>query len=225
MCGIAGVRTSRADQNALRELVGGMTGRLAHRGPDSEGVWLDGLNGIALGHRRLAILDPSPAGRQPMTSRCGRYVITYNGEIYNYQELRRDLPAGVTASSSDTEVLLDCLSARGLDATLAGLNGMFAFGLWDRLTQSLVLVTDRLGEKPLYHASIGQDVVFASELKALEAHAAFVGEIDEVALSLYLKTGYVPAPRSIYRGVFKLEPGTIATYRRGGGGARVRPVG
>ena len=124
MCGIAGVRTSRADQNAIRELIGGMTRLLAHRGPDGEGVWLDGGNGIALGHRRLAILDPSPAGRQPMISRCGRYVITYNGEIYNYQELRRNLPAGVTSSSSDTEVLLDCLSAHGLDATLARLNGL-----------------------------------------------------------------------------------------------------
>src|SRR5688572_8244157 len=215
MCGIAGVRTSGAGQHALRELIGAMTRRLAHRGPDSEGVWLDGMNGIALGHRRLAIIDPSPAGRQPMVSRCGRYVITYNGEIYNYQELRRDLPAGVTSSSSDTEVLLDCLSARGLDATLARLNGMFAFGLWDRLTQSLVLVTDRLGEKPLYHATIGWDVVFASELKALGAHAAFAGELDEAALSMYLRKAYVPAPHSIYKGVFKLEPGTIATYRRG----------
>jgi len=215
MCGIAGVRTSRAGQNALRELIGGMTRRLAHRGPDSEGVWLDVMNGIALGHRRLAIIDPSPAGRQPMMSRCGRYVITYNGEIYNYQELRRELPAGVTSSSSDTEVLLDCLSARGIDATLARLNGMFAFGLWDRLTQSLVLVTDRLGEKPVYHATIGRDVLFASELKALEAHAAFDGEMDDVVLSLYLRTGYVAAPHSIYKGVFKLEPGTIVTYRRG----------
>ena len=222
MCGIAGVWTGRADQNALRELIGGMTRRLAHRGPDSDGVWLDAVNGIALGHRRLAIIDPSPAGRQPMTSRCGRYVITYNGEIYNYQELRRDLPAGVTSSSSDTEVLLDCLSARGLEATLAQLNGMFAFGLWDRLTQSLVLVTDRLGEKPLYHATIGRDVVFASELKALEAHAAFAGELDEAALSMYLRKAYVPAPHSIYKGVFKLEPGTIATYRRGSAAPDVR---
>jgi asparagine synthase (glutamine-hydrolysing) len=215
MCGIAGVWTGRADQNALRELIGGMTRRLAHRGPDSEGVWLDVANGIALGHRRLAIIDPSPAGRQPMASRCGRYVISYNGEVYNYQELRRDLPAGVTASASDTEVLLDCLSARGIEGTIALLNGMFAFGVWDRLTQSLVLVTDRLGEKPLYHATLGRDVVFASELKAMEAHAAFDGEMDEVALSLYLRTGYVAAPHSIYKGVFKLEPGTMATYRRG----------
>jgi asparagine synthase (glutamine-hydrolysing) len=222
MCGIAGVRTGRAGQNALRELIGDMTRRLAHRGPDSEGVWLDVMNGIALGHRRLAIIDPSPAGRQPMMSRCGRYVITYNGEIYNYQELRRELPAGVASSSSDTEVLLDCLSARGIDATLARLNGMFAFGLWDRLTQSLVLVTDRLGEKPMYHATIGRDVVFASELKALEAHAAFDGEMDDVALSLYLRTGYVAAPHSIYKGVFRLEPGTIATYRRGSAAPDVR---
>jgi asparagine synthase (glutamine-hydrolysing) len=221
MCGIAGVWTGRPDQNALRELIGGMTRRLAHRGPDSAGVWLDVTNGIALGHRRLAIIDPSPAGRQPMTSRCGRYVITYNGEIYNYQELRRDLP-GVTSSSSDTEVLLDCLSARGIEATLAQLNGMFAFGLWDRLTQSLVLVTDRLGEKPLYHAAIGRDVVFASELKALGAHAAFAGELDETALSMYLSKAYVPAPHSIYKGVFKLEPGTIATYRRGSAAPDVR---
>ena len=158
-----------------------------------------------------------------MVSRCGRYVITYNGEIYNYQELRRDLPGGaISSSSSDTEVLLECLSTRGIDATLAQLNGMFAFGVWDRLTHSLVLVTDRLGEKPLYYATIGRDFVFASELKAFDAHSAFAPELDEVAVSLYLKTGYVPAPRSIYKGVFKLEPGTIATYRRDSAAPHVR---
>lgn len=215
MCGIAGVRAHRGDPTRLRDLIGGMTRSLAHRGPDSDGVWLDATNGIALGHRRLAIIDPSPAGRQPMVSRCGRYVITYNGEIYNYQELRRDLPYALACSSSDTEVLLGCLSAYGVDAALPRLNGMFAFGLWDRLTHTLFLVTDRLGEKPLYYATVGSDVVFASELKAFGAHDAFVADLDEVALGLYLNKGYVPAPRSIHKNVFKLEPGSIATYRRG----------
>jgi asparagine synthase (glutamine-hydrolysing) len=215
MCGIAGIRTISGDRARLQDLIGGMTRRLAHRGPDGEEVWLDGPNGIALGHTRLAIIDLSAAGRQPRTSRCGRYVITYNGELYNYQELRHDLPAGQVSSSSDTEVLLECISVWGLDAALQRFNGMFAFGLWDRLTQTLSLVTDRIGEKPLYYATIGSDVVFASELKALEVHDAFVGELDEVALGLYLRKAFVPAPRSIYRNVFKLEPGSVAAYRRG----------
>lgn len=214
MCGIAGVRTLSSDRARLQDLIGRMTRRLAHRGPDGEGIWLDGPNGIALGHRRLAIIDLSAAGRQPMMSRCGRYVVTYNGELYNYQELRRDLPVGQVSSSSDTEVLLECISAWGIDAALRRFNGMFAFGLWDRLTHTLSLVTDRIGEKPLYYATIGSDVVFASELKAIETHEAFAGELDEAALGLYLKKGFVPAPRSIYKKVFKLEPGSIASYHR-----------
>ena len=214
MCGIAGVRTVSSDRARLQDLVGGMTQRLAHRGPDGEGIWLDEPNGIALGHTRLAIIDLSAAGRQPMMSRCGRYVVTYNGELYNYQELRRDLPAGQVSSSSDTEVLLECISVWGIDAALRRFNGMFAFGLWDRLTHTLSLVTDRIGEKPLYYATIGSDVMFASELKAIEIHEAFAGKLDEGALGLYLKKGFVPAPRSIYKNVFKLEPGSIASYHR-----------
>jgi asparagine synthase (glutamine-hydrolysing) len=214
MCGIVGVRSESGDGLRLQGLIGGMTRRLAHRGPDSDGVWLDQPNGIALGHTRLAIIDLSAAGRQPMTSRSGRYVITYNGELYNYRELRRDLPAGHISSSSDTEVLLECISAWGIHAALKRFNGMFAFGLWDRLTQTLSLATDRMGEKPLYYATIGPDIVFASELKALEVHDAFAGELDESALGLYLQKGFVPAPRSIYKNVFKLEPGSIAAFRR-----------
>lgn len=212
MCGIAGVRAGGTSRIALEELVGRMTERLVHRGPDSGGVWLDATAGVALGHRRLAIIDRSPAGHQPMISHCGRYVITYNGELYNYKELRSALDIAPAAATSDTSVLLACISAWGLEAALARANGMFAFALWDRRTRTLSLVSDRLGEKPLYYATLGGDVVFASELKALYEHPAFTGHIDEEARALYLRRGYVPAPRTIYRGVWKLQPGRIATY-------------
>ena len=215
MCGIAGVWSDRRSPFELRGIVDGMTGRLAHRGPDSDGAWVDPMSGVALGHRRLAIIDLSPAGRQPMASRCGRYVITYNGEIYNYRELHQEVSSDRPLSVSDTVVLLDCLSAWGLEGTLARVNGMFAFAVWDRADRSLHLATDRLGEKPLYHGVIGRDVVFGSELKALACHPEFRSRVNEEALASFLRTGFVPAPHSIQAGVFKLPPASVITYRQG----------
>jgi asparagine synthase (glutamine-hydrolysing) len=215
MCGIAGIRSSSVDTDYPRVTAAAMTRRLAHRGPDASGIWVDIWHGVALGHRRLAVIDPTPAGQQPMVSSSGRFVITYNGEIYNYKELAQELPTGSILSSSDTAVLLACLDEWGLDQTLERVNGMFAFGLWDRWTGTLFLVTDRLGEKPLYFASVGSDVIFASELKALTVHDMFDGVIDAVALDQYLKKGFVPAPRSIFRQISKLEPGSVAVIRRG----------
>jgi asparagine synthase (glutamine-hydrolysing) len=222
MCGIAGIWTESDDRTGLRERIAAMTDRLVHRGPDMGGAWIDPLGGVALGHRRLAIIDLSPAGQQPMTSRCGRYVITYNGEIYNYRELRRELRDPDDRSTSDTQVLLNAIARWGLDGALDRLNGMYAFGLWDRQTRTLSLVTDRMGEKPLYYSAQGRDVVFASELKALRAHGGVASAIDDVAFAQYLTTGYVPAPRSIYRDVLKLEPGSVATFRNGASRGDVR---
>src|SRR5262245_16494261 len=163
MSGIAGIRSASVDTDYPRLTAAGMTRRLAHRGPDDSGVWADVWHGVALGHRRLAVIDPSPSGHQPMVSPSGRYAITYNGEIYNYKELARDLSPS-TPSTSDTAVLLACFDEWGIDETLSRLNGMFALGLWDRWTGTLYLATDRLGEKPLYYAFLGSDFVFASEL-------------------------------------------------------------
>lgn len=214
MCGIAGILSaSRIEARDVRRL----TDPIAHRGPDDQGVWLDAEAGIGLGHRRLAILDLSPAGHQPMASADGRFVITYNAEIYNHADLRQELeaagaaPPGGWRGHSDTETLLECLSAWGLAATLPKIVGMFAFALWDRRERTLSLVRDRFGEKPLYYGWAGPDFVFASELKAIRAHPRFVGEIDRRALRLFAARTYIPAPFSIYKRLFKLEPGCVLT--------------
>src|SRR6266850_5928142 len=157
MCGIAGIRSASVDTDYPRLTAAAMTRRLVHRGPDDSGVWADVWHGVALGHRRLAVIDPTPAGRQPMLSPSGRFAITYNGEIYNYKELAGELPSGAVSSSSDTAVLLAAFDEWGVDETLNRVNGMFAFGLWDRWTGTLFLGTDRLGEKPLYYAFLGSD--------------------------------------------------------------------
>jgi asparagine synthase (glutamine-hydrolysing) len=215
MCGIAGIiSASRLDERDVRRLID----PIAHRGPDDEGVWVDVEAGVGLGHRRLAIIDVSPAGHQPMTSADGRYVITYNAEIYNHSELRAELekqqgavPPGGWRGHSDTETLLECVSAWGLDETLPKIAGMFAFALWDRQERQLHLVRDRFGEKPLYYGWVGKDFLFASELKAIRAHPRFDGEIDRRALRLFAARTYIPAPFSIYKRLFKLEPGCILT--------------
>ena len=188
-----------------------MAACVAHRGPDDSGVWVDETAGIALGHQRLAIIDTSPAGHQPMSSRSGRWVITYNGEIYNFGELRAGLEgAGVTfRGSSDTEVLVEAIDAWGLDHTLELVNGMFAFALWDRQSRRLHLARDRIGEKPLYYGRAGGGFVFGSELKALRAYPGFSSGIDRRAAALFLRYGYVPAPYTIYRGIYKLQPGCV----------------
>ncbi|NUR33311.1 MAG: asparagine synthase (glutamine-hydrolyzing) [Gemmatimonadaceae bacterium] len=218
MCGIAGLWAPTIAPDDAARIVAGMTCAIAHRGPDADGIWTDAERGIALGHRRLSVLDLSAEGAQPMTSRDGRYVVVFNGEIYNFAAIRDRLAAlGETfRGHSDTEVMLAALSRWGLDATVRELAGMFAIALWDRERATLHLVRDRLGEKPLYYGVMGGVLLFGSELKALRSHPAFRGTIDRLALTLYLRYNYVPAPRSIYEGIHKVEPGTICTIARGG---------
>jgi asparagine synthase (glutamine-hydrolysing) len=194
-----------------------MAQAIAHRGPDDTGCWIDTEAGVGLAHRRLAIVDLSPNGHQPMVSADGRFVISFNGEIYNHRDLKLALEAdGEVPDSgwkgrSDTEVLLQAIAAWGLERALAASVGMFAFALWDRAEQQLRLVRDRFGEKPLYYGWAGKDFLFASELKALRAHPEFTAEIDRRALRLFAARTCVPGPWSIYRGVFKLPPACILT--------------
>jgi asparagine synthase (glutamine-hydrolysing) len=190
-----------------------MAHSLQHRGPDDFGAWVDAASGIALGHRRLSILDLSPLGHQPMLSASGRYALSFNGEIYNFRALRGKLEAlGHTfRGHSDTEVMLACFSRWGVHQAVKLFTGMFAFALWDREARLLHLARDRFGEKPLYYGWMGRTLLFASELKALRAHPDFKGDIDRDALSLYFRYGYIPAPYSIYRGISKILPGTVLT--------------
>ncbi len=214
MCGIAGFLEQRGRPPAAREAIAhAMTTALAHRGPDDAGLWTDHEAGIALGHRRLAIIDVSPLGHQPMTTADGRYVVTYNGEIYNYDVLAARLrQAGVIfRGRSDTEVLIEAFARWGVRETLAACEGMFAIALWDRETRTLTLARDRLGIKPLYWSKSGSLFLFASELKALHQHSDWRPEIDAAAIASFLRFGYVPAPHSIYRDTFKLEPGALLT--------------
>lgn len=189
-----------------------MIQQLVHRGPDQEGVWIDAAAGIGLGHRRLSILDLSDSGRQPMVSGSGRYVIVFNGEVYNFAELRQQLAShgAEFRGGSDTEVLLMAIDAWGVDAALEAATGMFAFALWDRQERHLILARDRLGEKPLYYGWRDGAFWFASELKAIVA-AAGTPPVDRDVLLNYLRYGYVPAPWSIYAGLYKLPPGCRLT--------------
>lgn len=209
MCGIAGYLTRRPEARAELLLhATAMSSAIAHRGPDASGVWCDELRGVALAHRRLAVVDLSPMGQQPMESVCGRYVIVYNGEIYNHGELRKAVQGISWRGHSDTETLLACFTRWGLQASLERIVGMFAMAIWDREVQRLFLVRDRMGEKPLYYGWLPSgDFVFGSELKALRAHPRWRAEIDRDALALYMRHNAVPAPYSIYRGIFKLSPG------------------
>lgn len=216
MCGIAGYWAGKGQAAAVLEShIGRMCAALVSRGPDYAGRWIDGEVGVALGHRRLAIIDLSAAGHQPMLSADGRYVIVFNGEIYNHLALRRALGECNWRGHSDTETLLAAIAAWGLEATLPKLAGMFAFALWDRVERTLVLARDRIGEKPLYYGRHGGSLMFASELKAFCALPSWnVGvtgseRIDKEALALFLRYGYVPAPRTIYQGIGKLPPGTF----------------
>ncbi|WP_144186542.1 asparagine synthase (glutamine-hydrolyzing) [Elioraea rosea] len=214
MCGIAGLLLpGGAPHGELTRRVTAMTRALAHRGPDGEKIWADAEAGIAFGHRRLAIIDLSERGAQPMPSACGRYVITYNGEIYNHAELRRGLEArGETfRGGSDTEVLLALIARDGLAAALDAANGMFALALWDRGRRSLSLARDRFGQKPLAYGWNGQAFLFSSELGALEADDGFAGHPDRDAIATMVVTGTVPAPLCAYAGIRKLPPGTLLT--------------
>lgn len=206
MCGITGFWGGRAEP-AIAER---MARRIETRGPDDAGSWSDDEVGLGLAHRRLSILDLSPAGHQPMRSPCGRYVLVYNGEIYNHRELRGDLEREGGAfdwcGHSDTETLLAALRHWGMQGALDRLNGMFAFALWDASERTLFLARDRMGEKPLYYGRSGDTFLFGSELKALTAHPDWRGEVDRDALALYMRHNSVPAPWSIYRGIGKLPP-------------------
>lgn len=220
MCGIAGIFDPRAASagEALAHTVVHMTAALGHRGPDDAGQWIDASAGIALGHRRLAVLDLSQAAHQPMISARGRYVLSYNGELYNFTQLRGELERRGTsfAGSGDTEVLLGGIETWGLREMLGRCNGMFAFALWDRRERTLTLVRDRLGEKPLYYGHAGDHVVFASELGAIRRHPLLHERVDRAALAAHLRYGYVPAPRSILEGISKLGAGELLTIHAGG---------
>ncbi|MEQ1579254.1 MAG: asparagine synthase (glutamine-hydrolyzing) [Steroidobacteraceae bacterium] len=239
MCGIAGFLASPGSISAeAQDVLVRMANALVHRGPDAAGKWVDNSAGVALGHRRLAIIDLSSAGAQPMVSASGRYVIVFNGEIYNHLELREALEStsfpqilersgsGISwRGSSDTETLLAGIEAWGLAGTLARCSGMFAFALWDREERLLTLGRDRLGEKPLYYGWLGHGhgatFVFGSELGALKAHPAFRAEIDRAALCLFMRHGCVPVPYSIYRGVSKLPAGSLLQVSSSNGDSKL----
>lgn len=221
MCGITGYLAEPAGSIVAegRPLLARMTDALQHRGPDDEGHWVDAESGIALGHRRLAIVDLSPAGHQPMSSTSGKYQIVFNGEIYNHMTLRQQLADQgylyAWRGHSDTETLLAAIEVWGLEETLKRCVGMFAIALWDREHQHLTIARDRLGEKPLYYGwqGVGRNAcfLFGSELKSLRVHPAFEGRIRRDALTLYLRHNYIPAPFSIYEGIHKLPPGSMLT--------------
>jgi asparagine synthase (glutamine-hydrolysing) len=219
MCGIAGFLDERPRPPAAAgAIVSAMSAALAHRGPDDSGLWTDVEAGVALGHRRLSIIDLSPTGHQPMSTADGRYHVTYNGEIYNYAEIAERLrQAGVALRGrSDTEVLIEGFARWGIAETLAQCEGMFALALWDRQRRRLTLARDRLGIKPLYWSRQGGLFIFASELKALHCHPDWRPAIDRDAIAAYLRFGYVPAPASIYGDTHKLAPGAMLTIGRGG---------
>ena len=213
MCGIAGYlkRHGGCDPSQSEATLRRMTDRLRHRGPDGDGLWLDDQAGVGFGHRRLAIIDLSPAGRQPMISHNGRYVITFNGEIYNYPELRQELTAvGVSfRGGSDTEVLLEAIAQWGVTETARRANGIFAFAVWDRETRTLALGRDHLGVKPLYWALFDDAFLFGSELKALREHPGWRPALDLDATAAFFRHNYVPGPRTIYQNVYQLPPGAV----------------
>lgn len=212
MCGLAGIfQPGGGNTGDFRHAIKSMTDAIAYRGPDADGFWCDAAAGIAFGHRRLAIIDLSPGGAQPMQSASGRYTIVFNGEIYNYRDLRGRLQqaGAVFRSQSDTEVLLSGIEHWGLEATLREANGMFALALWDAREQSLALARDRFGQKPLLYGWQDGAFLFASELTALAAYPGFHADIEPAAVSLLLRYGNIPAPWTIHRGWRKLPPGEV----------------
>ncbi|HVV60650.1 MAG TPA: asparagine synthase (glutamine-hydrolyzing), partial [Pseudolabrys sp.] len=208
MCGIAGLidRTLTGDRAGLERRAEAMADAIAYRGPDGAGVWADAEQGVALAHRRLAIVDVTPTGAQPMQSADERWVISYNGETYNAAAIAEALKGVSFRGTSDTEIMLESMARRGLERTLGEMNGMFAIALWDRATRTLHLFRDRLGIKPLFFAASKTGVWFASELKALAAGGAGL-EVDPQSVGSFLRYGYVPAPHSIFRDVQKVMPG------------------
>jgi asparagine synthase (glutamine-hydrolysing) len=227
MCGIAGLlRPGGGDESTLAGTVARMSDTLAHRGPDASGIWATastktwtkGSAGVAFGHRRLAILDLSDAGAQPMRSVCGRLTVIFNGEIYNHLELRRELEASDAAPNwsghSDTETLIYAIRHWGVTGALQRFIGMFAFAVWDEADQTLTLCRDRFGEKPLFYGFVGSDLAFGSELKALAAHPDWAPTLDRAALTAFMRYSYVPAPGTIWCGVRKLPPASLVTFGR-----------
>jgi asparagine synthase (glutamine-hydrolysing) len=217
MCGFVGYWSK---SKANTQIATYMAQRIRNRGPDDAGIYLDNTSELVMAHRRLAIIDLSSAGHQPMFSSCGRFVLVYNGEIYNHMALRRELDYENAAikwkGHSDTESLLAGISTWGLEKTLEKLNGMFAFALWDQLEKELFLVRDRMGEKPVYYGINGASFFFGSELKAFTAHPDWNGSINRDALALYLRHNYIPSPWSIYNGIYKLSPAHYIAIRQRG---------
>lgn len=222
MCGIAGFWFDVPAANAM-ETLRAMTERLWHRGPDAGDAWFDRDSGVGLGHRRLAIVELSPAGAQPMRSASGRYTIVFNGEIYNFERLRLELgkEAGAYRGHSDTEVMLAAFESWGVSAAVQKFVGMFAFALWDHQEQKLILGRDRLGKKPLYYGLVGRSLLFASELKAFKPFPGWRPEIDRGSIADLLRYSYIPGPRSIYAGIHKLPPGALLEVRRSTDGIQV----
>lgn len=228
MCGISGFLECNTLnlEDGLQNNINKMNAALVHRGPDNDGCWYDLGAGIVFGHRRLSIIDVSSGGKQPMISVGGCYVITFNGEIYNYKELRLELETAGWSfrGDSDTEVMLAGFEKWGLDNAIKRFIGMFAFALWDRQERRLYLARDRIGEKPLYYGWKGNTFIFASELKAICAYPGFAADIDRDSLALFMRHGYIPAPYTIYKGIKKLVPGTILTITPDSPGYSPDPV-
>lgn len=219
MCGFAGTLEAVVGVADSGDVVLKMNQAISYRGPDDFGIWTDPVSGVALGHRRLAIVDLSAAGHQPMLSRSERYVLVFNGEIYNHLSLRRELAALGGAEdwkgTSDTETLLAGFEVWGIAETVEKAIGMFAFAVWDRQARVLTLGRDRLGEKPLYYGWQGQSFLFGSELKALQQHPSFEAQVDRGALALFMRHNAIPSGACIYRGIRKLQPGCLASVSLG----------
>src|SRR5690554_7498988 len=199
MCGFSGFLWNQQNIKTSESILKEMGAALYSRGPDAEGIWVDSLRAVGFVHRRLAIVDLTEAGNQPMHSSCGRYTIAYNGEVYNFKDLRERLSkdfGAVFYGDSDTEVLLSAISCLGVEKTLKEIAGMFAFSLWDRKDKKLYLARDRMGEKPLYYGNVGGALVFGSQLDALAKFPGWDGEVDRDALALYMRYEYIPAPHS-----------------------------
>jgi asparagine synthase (glutamine-hydrolysing) len=219
MCGINGFYSKSS--STFNNVIIKMNSAISHRGPDTNGSWMDKDSGIVLGHQRLSIIDLSTTGNQPMRSNSERFILTYNGEIYNHLEIRKELEkinSNVNwRGNSDTETLLEAIDFWGIDITLNKIDGMFAFVIWDKKNRCLILARDRIGEKPLYYGYQGEGdekvFLFGSELKALKVHPQFKGEINRDAIALQLRHNCIPAPYSIYRDIYKLLPGNYLKFK------------
>ena len=208
MCGYAGyINLSKNSSDDFNKIIKSMNDTIYHRGPDAEGFFKDTENQIFIGHRRLSIIDLSPSGIQPFHSQSGRYIIAFNGEIYNYLDLKNQIKGVEWKSTTDTEVLIESIEQFGIDKTLEKVDGMYSFALWDKKLKKLILCRDRAGEKPLYYGKINNNFLFGSELKAISKHPRFSKQINTEILDKYFQHGYIPTPFSIYKNIFKLSPG------------------